>query len=493
MAMSMFRWVYPTKYLSWEASDNCKGEDYPLKITRYIPSEIVDIESAKLSFSIEPFRAYTTTSQSNSEQTQQVAASADRVALDETSTGWQDVATITSSDSAYTIVNVNANFFDNETHSQAHITTKVYVRIYNETDGEYYPNSDGVVLTFSDSLPHKHKYGSSYTESNEYDSNSILDFQTTSPRVTIIIPKSTKDKTMKIQAKLQNAQTSGTEFSVDYSYQSISKHTHDMSYDIYEQHSEMHQDNFDDNNLDTTYWEELSGLSTPYITVSETNQRLEFTTRSDNVAKYLKGNSQISTTFEIEIDKSDDGGAYVRYTYIGFYVDDNNYVYFRAVTDNPNKNFYTLYKVVDGTTTMLYTTDDLTFSKDVKLKLVRSGNNWTGYWSIDGGQTWSNTDSITINDSVFDTTGYPFIGSGFGFGYETRKNYLDNFYVCTIPKISIKINGVDRTTELGGPWNSDQYNLEIKDYLNIGSWNTIELIPDYLARLSANILVTAIT
>ncbi|WP_156946498.1 hypothetical protein [Desulfitibacter alkalitolerans] len=59
--------------------------------------------------------------------------------------------------------------------------------------------------------------------------------------------------------------------------------------------------------------------------------------------------------------------------------------------------------------------------------------------------------------------------------------------------VTIKINGVDRTTALGGPFNSDQSSINIAQYLNIGQWNAIELgISSALGRLDATIFLQAL-
>ncbi|RKL63011.1 hypothetical protein DXT63_08425 [Thermoanaerobacteraceae bacterium SP2] len=61
-------------------------------------------------------------------------------------------------------------------------------------------------------------------------------------------------------------------------------------------------------------------------------------------------------------------------------------------------------------------------------------------------------------------------------------------YLSTMPSnITIKINGIDRTSELGGPFNSDQSNINIAPYLTIGQWNTIELGSSQLGRIDATI------
>ncbi len=68
-------------------------------------------------------------------------------------------------------------------------------------------------------------------------------------------------------------------------------------------------------------------------------------------------------------------------------------------------------------------------------------------------------------------------------------------YEGTLPtNITIKINGTDRTSILGGGtgFNSDQSNLNITSYLSIGQWNTIELGSSRLGRLDATVFIQAL-
>jgi len=77
-----------------------------------------------------------------------------------------------------------------------------------------------------------------------------------------------------------------------------------------------------------------------------------------------------------------------------------------------------------------------------------------------------------------------------------RTNFGFQFTTCeqtyNSPSISIKINGTDRTTALGGPWTSNQNNIDIADYLEIGEWNTIELIPNQLLKLNVSVIATVV-
>jgi len=62
-------------------------------------------------------------------------------------------------------------------------------------------------------------------------------------------------------------------------------------------------------------------------------------------------------------------------------------------------------------------------------------------------------------------------------------------YEGTTPlDVTVNINGVDRTATLGGPFNSDQSNLDITSYL-IAGWNTIELGSSRLGRLDVALFI----
>jgi hypothetical protein len=65
-------------------------------------------------------------------------------------------------------------------------------------------------------------------------------------------------------------------------------------------------------------------------------------------------------------------------------------------------------------------------------------------------------------------------------------------YTSTTPlDVTVKINGTDRTSALGGPFNSDQSSLDISPYLGTG-WNTIELGSSRLGRIDAAIFIQAL-
>lgn len=65
------------------------------------------------------------------------------------------------------------------------------------------------------------------------------------------------------------------------------------------------------------------------------------------------------------------------------------------------------------------------------------------------------------------------------------------YHGSTASGIGIKVNGVDVTANLGGPFSSDQTNLNIAPYLTIGGWNTIELSASGLGRIDATVFIQA--
>lgn len=54
------------------------------------------------------------------------------------------------------------------------------------------------------------------------------------------------------------------------------------------------------------------------------------------------------------------------------------------------------------------------------------------------------------------------------------------------PSISIKINGTDRTAALGGPWTTDQLELDLTTYIQSTGKHTIELLSSARARIQAD-------
>lgn len=61
----------------------------------------------------------------------------------------------------------------------------------------------------------------------------------------------------------------------------------------------------------------------------------------------------------------------------------------------------------------------------------------------------------------------------------------------TATGVRVTINGTDRTSALGGPFNSDRNDLNITPYLVAGQWNTIILSSTQLGRIDATVFLQA--
>lgn len=66
-------------------------------------------------------------------------------------------------------------------------------------------------------------------------------------------------------------------------------------------------------------------------------------------------------------------------------------------------------------------------------------------------------------------------------------------YLSTTPTgITVKINNVDRTSALGGPFNTDKNGIDIMDYLTLGQWNEIAIGGSGLGRIDASVFLQAL-
>ncbi len=66
-------------------------------------------------------------------------------------------------------------------------------------------------------------------------------------------------------------------------------------------------------------------------------------------------------------------------------------------------------------------------------------------------------------------------------------------YTSTVASgVTVKINGTDRTADLGGPFDTDQESLDISPYLTIGQFNTIELGSARLGRIDATVFIQSL-
>ena len=293
MAMSQFSWVYPTRYLTWEAVDNCKDATYPLKIYRFVPAEIVSVESAILQFSIEKFRSYETTTPSGGGSTSGASS-----------------ATSTGANAAYGLVE----------GSGAEDT-------YAGTADEWF-----TVHTFA--------------------------------------------------AEGQTTHTADCFWMLDISAATASA----MSFRVAVGPTPV-------------YFPAVSQNLAANASALDKNARLVVVTAYDvyGLAVVLQAMGHVAQDYKC--------GYYLRY--FGTHTHDMPHTH-----TTPNHTHEMTYDIYEQ----------------------------------------SNTN----------------------------------------PSISIKINGTDRTTALGGPWTSDQDDIDIAAYLNIGEWNKIELVPNQLLRLNASVIATAV-
>lgn len=65
------------------------------------------------------------------------------------------------------------------------------------------------------------------------------------------------------------------------------------------------------------------------------------------------------------------------------------------------------------------------------------------------------------------------------------------FTSTTATGVGVIINGVDRTSYLGGKFRTDKVDLDITDFLNVASWNEIKLTSERLGRIDASVFIQA--
>jgi len=286
MTMSMFSWVYPSRYLSWEATDNCKSSTYPLKMYRYIPSEAIKIEQAILRFSIEKYRAFT------------------------------------------------------------------------------------------------------------YEKHIVLD-------------------------DMEDNWSNWVKLEVDY-------------------------------DLDTYDW-----------------------------AKW----ENTSETFNLSKITGTDSGMPIQ-GFISYWIYHNDLTRFPGP---PNDQWEFIIGNQSGGGTAQYSLKKGNIVSEDSWQLVTFplSNPQVGGTNVD----WTNIDYMCFRQNHTNDANFIVYIDQLT-AYSTILDIKELDY--SNPSVSIKINGTDRTSALGGPWTSNQNNIDIAQYLNTGAWNTIELIPNQLLRLNASVLVTVV-
>lgn len=108
---------------------------------------------------------------------------------------------------------------------------------------------------------------------------------------------------------------------------------------------------------------------------------------------------------------------------------------------------------------------------------------------------------LAVNDPIASLTGTVYLTDTWSsaqlrdiYTYDSSGNHVHpivyGIYEGTqASNVTIKINGVDRTAELGGPFNADQGKLDITKYLTPTEFNTIEIGSATLGRIHATFFV----
>ena len=66
-------------------------------------------------------------------------------------------------------------------------------------------------------------------------------------------------------------------------------------------------------------------------------------------------------------------------------------------------------------------------------------------------------------------------------------------YEATTPQnVTIAIDGIDRTTALGGPFNSNQANLNLTSLVQLPGWHSLSIGSSRLGRINASLFIQAL-
>ena len=202
----------------------------PIDIFFEIPSDAVAINEVKLAYRNEEPRTWNDVSSSNSEATEEAQGSAGDVTISN-NTDWQDVITLSQSDSEFSVVYAHLWIDSIGSEAQAvSYSNSVQFRVNNTTDSEIYgANSNTKFIT---GFEHKHEESGGGDTLNVVASDVNL-FQHNGPTAVIVVPKSTQGRTVKLQAKLVTTiSPTPDNITITHGYQSVSTHTHDITYNI---------------------------------------------------------------------------------------------------------------------------------------------------------------------------------------------------------------------------------------------------------------------
>jgi len=233
MTMGMGLWSTPLRYLSWEETDNCKSAAFPLKIYRFIPSEVISIDKAVLQFSIESFRGYTGTTAAESAHTHGVDIGAGGAHTHNvssvTSENNSELSTIVAgylqwnhsnniTDANWNPVGVNVTgltdaselwvFCSGFIYTTATASpTVVQYRLKDATNTIYYPSHEGVICSM----------------------NPIVDTKKDVNSFCIQAPTNPSGKTWTLEIKSDYDNAGNHTISTQGGYWTVSRHTHTVS------------------------------------------------------------------------------------------------------------------------------------------------------------------------------------------------------------------------------------------------------------------------
>jgi len=172
-------------------------------------------------------------------------------------------------------------------------------------------------------------------------------------------------------------------------------------------------DNFNDNSFDSRW----NNFYSNGVTVSETNQQLEFSHDSigDNwgATYYWAEGKTVPKSVQAKYTRLDTN-PWWSYGQIGFFNDSSNYIELRAGTGDDSYSVQ-IRKVVGGTATTLCNVSKTRPADSFYFKLDKNGLIYNAYVSWNGGLDWNLECSAVIADAIFDSDLYGLMGGITGY------------------------------------------------------------------------------
>lgn len=188
---------------------------FSLNMRFYMPNEAININHVKTNFKLKNFRAYTSTAGVNSASSVVANSSDSAASYNLDSNAWTNVVDVTTanSDCEGCFLNGSIEIFDYST-ADANSNGQFKARFYDGTN--YYPDSDGMMIC------------GGYISFDEP--------QSLTGAVSYYVPGNQKNKTFQLQVKWTGYSNDiDWDLNAGIEYVTMSRHTHDMTYDIYEE------------------------------------------------------------------------------------------------------------------------------------------------------------------------------------------------------------------------------------------------------------------